>query len=153
LEYKFTGPWGVTESLHGGSYSFEHCLKPNRIEKKYASDLTPYLAELIPFEPIVGPDTQYGQLYHPIGANSFWEAGLKGFNPPSPFQVSQNFLDIGNFKYFQWLTLLELNDELDPYPWQNDDEQRQQLMTDGPPFLPPVMYHGPPPLPPLALTD
>jgi hypothetical protein len=47
---------------------------------------------------------------------------------------------------------LELNDELDPYPWQNDNK-RSQLMTDNPPFLPPVMYHGPPSSPPLALTD
>ena len=91
LEYKFTGPWQVTESLHGGSYSIEHCLKPHHIEKKHASDLTPYPVELIPFKPIDGPDTQYGQLYHLIGANPFQEAGLKGFNPPAPFQVSQNF--------------------------------------------------------------
>jgi hypothetical protein len=90
LEYKFTGPWQVTESLHGGSYSIEHCLKPNSIEKKHASNLMPYPTELIPFEPINGPDTQYGQLYHLIGANLFQETGLKGFNPPAPFQVSQN---------------------------------------------------------------
>jgi hypothetical protein len=112
----------------------------------------PYPVELIPFEPIDGPDTQYGQLYCPIGANPFQEAGLKGFNPPAPFQVSQNFLDLGDFKDFWWPTLSELNDELDPHPWQNDNE-RCQLMTDDPPFLPPVKYHGPPPSPPLALRD
>jgi hypothetical protein len=112
----------------------------------------PYPVKLIPFEPIDGPDTQYRQLYHPIGANPFQEAGLKGFNPPAPFQVSQNFLDLGDFRDFWWPTLSELNDELDPYPWQNDNKQRQ-LMTDNPPFLPPVMYHGLPPSPPLALPD
>ncbi len=47
LEHKFTGPWQVTESLHGGSYSIEHCLKPNSVEKKHASDLTPYPTELM----------------------------------------------------------------------------------------------------------
>jgi hypothetical protein len=151
-EYKFTGPWQVMKSLHGGSYSIEHCLKPNHVEKKHASDLMPYPVELISFEPIDGPDTQYRQLYRPIGANPFQEAGLKGFNPPVLFQVSQNFLDLGDFKDFWWPTLSELNDELDPYPWQNDNE-RCQLMTDDPPFSPPVMYHGPSPSPPLSLTD
>jgi hypothetical protein len=100
LEYKFTGPWRIVESLHGGSYSIAHCLHPKRFEKKHASDLTPYPAELIPFEPIDGADTQYGQLYWPIGANPFKEAGLKGFDPPAPFQVAQLFLDVGDFKDF-----------------------------------------------------
>jgi hypothetical protein len=100
LEYKFTGPWRIVESLNGGSYSIAHCLHPKRFKKKHASDLTPYPAELIPFEPIDGADTQYRQLYWPIGANPFKEAGLKGFDPPAPFQVAQLFLDVGNFKDF-----------------------------------------------------
>ena len=54
LEYKFTGPWRIVASLHGGSYSLEHCLHPKRNEKKHASDLTPYPLELIPFEPVDG---------------------------------------------------------------------------------------------------
>jgi hypothetical protein len=33
LEYKFTGPWHVLESLHGSSYSLEHCLHPKCMEK------------------------------------------------------------------------------------------------------------------------
>jgi hypothetical protein len=60
LEYKFMGLWRVTESLHGGSYSIEHCLKPNCTEKMHVSNLMPYPVELIPFELIDGPDTQYG---------------------------------------------------------------------------------------------
>jgi hypothetical protein len=100
LKYKFTGPWRIVESLDGGSYSIAHCLHPKRFEKKHASDLTPYPAELIPFEPIDGANTRYGQLYRPIGANPFKEAGLKGFDPPAPFQVAQLFLDVGNFKDF-----------------------------------------------------
>ena len=40
VEYKFTGPWRIVASLHGGSYSIEHCLKPSRVEKKHASDLS-----------------------------------------------------------------------------------------------------------------
>ena len=57
LEYKFTGPWCIVESLAGGSYAINHCLHPKRFNKKHASDLTPYPAELIPFEPIDGADT------------------------------------------------------------------------------------------------
>jgi hypothetical protein len=142
----------VKESLHGGSYSIKHCLKPTRMEKKHTSDLTPYPAELIPFELIDGSDTRYGQLYYPIGANPIKEAGLKEFKPPVPFQVSQNFLDVGNFKDFWWPTLSELNNELDPYPWR-DENERRELMTDNPLFLPPVMHHGPPPLPPTTQAD
>jgi hypothetical protein len=100
LEYKLIGPWRIVESLHGSSYSIAYCLHPKRFEKKHASDLTPYPAELISFEPIDGADTQYGQLYWPIGANPFKEAGLKGFDPPAPFQVAQLFLDVGDFKDF-----------------------------------------------------
>jgi len=79
--------------------------------------------------------------YRPIGANPFKEAGLKGFKPPAPFRVSQNFLDVGDFKAFRWPTLSKLNDELDPYP------------SDDPPISPPVMYHGPPPSPPAIPTS
>ena len=109
-----------------------------------------YPAELIPFEPVDGADTRYGQLYKPIGANPFKEAGLEGFNPPTPFRVSNNFLNIGDFKDFRWPTLSELNDEfgLDA-PWR-DETERQRLMRDDPPFLPAVMYNGPPPGPPLT---
>ena len=130
----------------------EHCLHPKRTEKKHASDLTPYPSELIPFEPVDGADTRYGQLYRPIGANPFKEAGLKGFEPPAPFRVSQHFLDVGDFKDFRWPTLSELNDELDPYPWRNEDERRR-VLSDDPPTSPPVMYHGPPPSPPAIPTS
>jgi len=139
-------------SLHGGSDSLEHCLHPKRTDKKHASDLTPYPSELIPFEPVDGADTRYGQLYRPIGANPFKEAGLKGFEPPAPFRVSQYFLDVGDFKAFRWPTLSELNDELDPYPWWNEDERRR-ILSDDPPISPPVMYHGPPPSPPAIHTS
>ncbi len=146
----FTSPWCVVESLDGGSYSISHCLHPKRFEKKHASDLTPYPAELIPFEPVNGADTRYGQLYQPIGANPFKEAGLMGFSTPAPFRAAQHFLEVGDFKEFQWPTLSELNNEINPFPWQDENEQRQ-LMTDDPPFLPPVMYDGPTPPPPMTI--
>ena len=115
--------------------------------------MSPYPAELIPFEPVDGADTRYGQLYKPIGANPFKEAGLEGFNPPTPFRVAQNFLDIGDFKDFRWPTLSELNNEFGPdAPW-HDEAERQRLLRDDPPFSPAVMYHGPPPTPPQIDSD
>jgi hypothetical protein len=58
LEFSFTGPWCIIGFADGGSYNIEHCHHPNRQMKKHAADLTPYPAELIPFKPINGPDTQ-----------------------------------------------------------------------------------------------
>jgi hypothetical protein len=63
LEYKFTGPWRIIESLKGASYTIEHCLKPSRMENKHASDLTLYPPKLIPFKPINCDNNRYGQLY------------------------------------------------------------------------------------------
>jgi hypothetical protein len=57
LEYKFTGPWQIIESLKGALYAIEHCLTPTQKEKKHALDLTLYPSELIPFEPVNGADT------------------------------------------------------------------------------------------------
>ena len=71
LEYAYTGPWKITADLHGGSYAIEHCHHPGRKDKKHASGLTPYPDSLVPFEPVDGPDTQYSQLYRPIGAHPF----------------------------------------------------------------------------------
>ena len=62
LEYAFTGPWRVTGSLHGASYSLEHCHNATCTEKKHAADLAPYPPELIPFKPVDGADTRYGHL-------------------------------------------------------------------------------------------
>jgi hypothetical protein len=63
LQYAFTGPWRITAILKGASYELEHCSTPNRKDKKHASDLSSYPLELIPFEPVDGSDTQYGQLH------------------------------------------------------------------------------------------
>jgi hypothetical protein len=149
LEYAFTGPWHVTASLHGGSYLLKHCHNAACKEKKHAADLAPYPPEMIPFEPVYGVDTYYGQLYKPIGEHLFKESGIKGFTPPSPFQVPANFLDIGDFKDFCWPTLAELINNIEPFPWR-DEEEHQMVMTNNNPISLPVMYIGPPPLLPIA---
>jgi hypothetical protein len=115
-------------------------------DKKHAADLTPYPQESIPFVPIDGADTRYGQLHKHIGKHPFKEEGIKGFTPPSPFQVPTGYLDVG-VGGFHWPTLAELNNKLDPFPWRDDKERRLMLSNDNS-FCPPVMYTGPPPLPP-----
>jgi hypothetical protein len=85
LQYAFTRPWRVSAVLPGASYKLEHCDKPSKKEKKHASDLSPYPTELIPFQPVDGADTRYGQIYKPISAHPFKEAGIKGFTPTQPF--------------------------------------------------------------------
>jgi hypothetical protein len=149
LEYAFTGPWRVTASLHGGSYSLKHCHNAAQKEKKHAANLAPYPPELIPFEPVDGADMRYGQLYKPIGADPFKEAGIKEFNPPSPFRVPANFIDIGNIAAFCWPTLAELIDDIKPFPSRHNNERRL-VLSDDIPFSPAVMYNGPPQSLPLA---
>ncbi len=63
LQYTFTRPWKVTSVLPGTSYELEHCKNAGRKDKKHAADLSPYPPELIPFQPVDGADTRYGQLY------------------------------------------------------------------------------------------
>jgi hypothetical protein len=77
LQYAFTGPWHVNAILKGASYELVHCDNAKHTEKKHASHLSPYPAELIPFEPLDGADIWYGQLYKPISAQPFKEAGIK----------------------------------------------------------------------------
>jgi hypothetical protein len=99
---KLTSLWWVTANLSGGSYAIKHCCHPNQKEKKHDLSLTPYPNNLIPFQPIDGPDTHFSQLYPALGKHPFKEAGIKGFTPPAPFCVPASFISIGNFKDFRW---------------------------------------------------
>ncbi len=116
---------------------------PNRKEKKHASDSSPYPLELIPFEPVEGSDTQYGQLHKPIQANPYKEAGIEGFKPLLPFKVPANYLTTDTALAFHWPSLLELNDKIAPYQWSSEDERRLYRSGDTVSTLP-VMYTGPP---------
>jgi hypothetical protein len=105
LEYAFTGPWHVVASLHGSSYSIKHFHNTACKETKHAANLAPYPPELIPFKPVDGADTHYGQMYKPIGEHPFKEAAITGFIPPTPFKAPANFIDDSNFKEFRWPTV------------------------------------------------
>jgi hypothetical protein len=91
LTYPFTGPWRLVAKLHGTLYKLKHCSTKSR-EKKHASNLSLYLAKLIPFQPLDGTNNQYGQLYWKIKEHPYKEAGIKGFTPPTPFAVPIQFL-------------------------------------------------------------
>ncbi len=84
LIYPFTGPWLITAKFDGASYEIKHVLA-KRKDKKHASDLSPYPAELIAFQPLVGADNQYGQLHWKICDHPYKEAGITCFTPPNPF--------------------------------------------------------------------
>jgi hypothetical protein len=147
LTYAFTGPWYITAILKGTSYELEHCSNPHQKEKKHASDLSPYPLELILLQPLDGSDTWYGQLHKPIMARPFKEAGINGFNPIKPFKISANFLTTDQVLDFDWPSLLELNDDLFPFPWLSEEKRRHYLLGNSISTLP-VMYTG---LPPSAL--
>ena len=149
LMHPFTGPWRIVKSLDGASYELEFVGNPSRRDKKHASDLSPYPPELIPFQPLDTADSRYGQLYRPIGKSPYKEAGIDGFIPPQPFRIASHFLTKGDFRDFHFPTLAELNDELWPFPWVDDEEQLCILFNDDVVEVQ-NLYHGPPPS--LAIT-
>ncbi len=145
LQYAFTVSWRVTSVLSGASHELEHCKNAGCKEKKHAADLSPYPPEFIPFQPVDGTDTRYGQLYKPITTHPFKEAGLKGFTPRQPFQVgTSNLAKIRTGSDFYWPSLSELNGKITPFPWSTDNEFRCYLANDSFTTLP-VMATGPPP--------
>jgi hypothetical protein len=150
LMYPMTGPWRVIEKLDGGSYRIEHCHLKGRFDKKHASMLFPYPLELIPFEPVDGPDNRFSQIFRPIGKQPFIDAGIKGFTPPQPFKVPTNFAAPHQQEEFYWPTLSELNDECQPFPWAAGEEDKLALEDSLSPE--PVMYTGPTPSPPATTT-
>jgi hypothetical protein len=142
LMHPFTGPWRIVRLLSGASYELEFATDPKHCNKKHASDLLPYPPELIPFEPVNGPNNRYSQLYKPVGKMPYKEAGIEGFTPPQPFAIPAHFARQGNFRDFHFPTLAKLNDEFDPFPWRNDNERIYYLSNDVVEEAP-TMYHGP----------
>jgi hypothetical protein len=131
------GPWRFVESLPGASYAIDFVDKPSWCNKKHIADLSPYPPELIPFKPLDSADNQYGQLYKPIGKSSFKEAGIEGF------KVS-HFVIKGDYRNFHLPTLAELNKEVCPIPWI-DDNKKIQLMFCNEIEDQLALYTGPPP--------
>jgi hypothetical protein len=126
--------------------------KTSQQNKKYTVDLLPY--PLVPFKPIHTANNHYSQLYWPIGKSPYKEAGIKGFPPPQPFCIASHFLAKGEFHDFHFLTLIELNEEVDPFPWINEEEQTRVMLRNN--FeKAPILYNGLPlslaaPIPPFT---
>ncbi len=78
-----------------------------------------------------------------IMAHPFKEAGINWFDPIKPFKTSAHFLSTDQVLDSHWLSLLELSDDLFPFPWLSDKEQRHYLLGDSISTLS-VMYIGPP---------
>jgi hypothetical protein len=116
--------------------------------KKHALDLSPYLLELVPFEPIDGPDNQHGQLHKPITSNPYKEAGIKGLTPPTPFKATSQFLTTDHKSQFHWSSLSELNDDLFPFQWLSEEERKRYFDGDSISSIP-IMHVGPPPAGPI----
>ena len=150
LIYPFTGPWLVTAKFNCASYKIEQVLT-KRKDKKHASDLSPYPAELIAFQPLVGTDNQYGQLHRKICDHLYKEAGITGFTPPNPFCVDTNFITSTDALAFRWPTQTELNKELCRYPLSHIQEFNQYLSGNADSLsIVPSFYTGPPPSAPLC---
>jgi hypothetical protein len=145
--YPMTGPWRVVAKLDGGSYRIEHVHRKGRFEKKHSSMLSPYPLELVPFEPIDGPDHQFSQINRPISKDPFIEAGIKGFVPTQPFKLPVNYTVVHSADDFYWPSVSELNDELCPFPWlPGEQETILQLSDSIEDAL--AFYNGPPPAAP-----
>jgi hypothetical protein len=144
--HPFTGSLRVVTSLPGASYELEFASNPKWCKKKHASNLLPYPPELIPFQPVDGQDNQYSQLSKPIGKSPHKEAGMKGFKSPQPFAVAAHFARQGDFCDFHFPTLSKLNNKFEPFPWLNDNKQRQ-FMSNNVIKEDPILYNGPPPSP------
>jgi hypothetical protein len=138
----FTGPWWIVKSLPGALYKIECAHKPSRQDKKHAADLLPYPPELIPFEPIDTTNNCYSQLYPLIDKSPYKEASIKGFTPPQPFPIASHFLTKADFRDFHFPTLVELNDDICPFPWINNKEQMHMMLRDDFDEAP-ILYHGP----------
>jgi hypothetical protein len=143
LMHPFNGPWWIVKLLSDASYELEFVTDPKHCDKKHVSDLLLYPPELIPFEPVDGPDNRYSQLYKPIGKMPYKEAGIEGFTPPKPFAIPAHFACQGNFRDFHFPTLAKLNDKFNPFPWHNDDKPICYLSNNVFEEAP-MMYHGPP---------
>ena len=106
-----------------------------------------YPAKLIPFQPVDVADTRYGQLYKPISAHKFKEAGIKGFAPIQPLKIATDLAITNRCAAFHWPSLSELNDKFAPFPWANDNEFQKYIHGDSITKLP-VLAMGPPPAAP-----
>ena len=133
IKNAYTGPWEIVSKAEGGSYNLRHAVD-GRVGKRHAMHLSPFPHELIPFEPVDGPDNVYGQLYKPIERDPYKAASIKGFQPYEPHKEPQTPLslltDADNSDEagpIHFPTLDELNAEVSDW---NEEEIKKVLRSD-----------------------
>ena len=85
----FTGPCRVNKRIHGSSYKLVHH-DTNRPGKRHAAHISPLPKEIILFKPANKSGNSFGQVYAPIQAHTYKDAGIKGFAPTAPFKASHH---------------------------------------------------------------
>jgi hypothetical protein len=121
LMNSYTGPWEIIEKAAGSSYNLRH-RDSGKLGKRHAAHLSPFPRELLPFPPVDGADNRYGQLHVPIQADPYKAAGIKGFQPPQPFNFAQILTTMPEAsENIHFPTLAELNAEL--FDWHPGEEE------------------------------
>ena len=117
----FTGPWEIVGIGHGSSYDLKHAIT-GKLGKSHAAHLSPFPHQLVPFEPLDGPDTAYGQLYKGMEKDPYKDASIQGFQPYEPYReevAATTLLSVTSTPFpSHFPTLAELNAEIDD--WTSD---------------------------------
>ena len=82
------------------------------IVKCHTAHLSPYPQELLPLFPIDGADNCYGQIYTPIKADPYMNAGVKGFQPSQLFKTTFHATTPAVGSDVRFPTLAEMNAKL-----------------------------------------
>eukprot|EP01082_Thalassiosira_pseudonana_P008343 g7453.t1 g7453 contig24:661092-664348(-) len=131
-EFAYTGPWEIVKSFDGASYECKH-VKSGAIDKFHSAHLSPVPLQLIPFLPLDGPDSRFGQLHKPIKDDAYKLASIEEFLPKNPFKININlvrFADEDDSSPFHWPSLAELNAELDIW----DEDEIDLFVSDSDPI-------------------
>ena len=123
----YTGPWKITGKIKGSSYALEHTDTKNT-SKHHAAHISTYPQELLPLFPIDGADNCYGQIYTPIKADPYMNAGVKGFQPSQLFKTTFHATTPAVGSDVRFPTLAEPNDEL--FEW-NENEKEMVFADDS----------------------
>ena len=122
-----------------------------KLGKSHAAHLSPFPCQLIPFKPLDGPDTDYGQLYKALEKDSYKDASIKGFQPYEPYREEVSVTSLLSLTSTPlpscFPTLAELNAEMDD--WTVDKRSAIEADNDvyvvAEAYLTPVMLSNPPP--------
>ena len=124
-----TGQRHILTKLHGSPYEAKH-VRTHTITKRHTAHLLPFPLEIVPFQPVDGPNNRFGQIYIPIQKSPYSEAGIKGFHPTEPYKPAQFSVmaTLPADKAVEFPTLAELLEEC--FDW-NEGEESAVLADDS----------------------